>query len=348
MRIVSFCYSNQRSASVRYRVLIPLAQLRSQNKAKTYLIYPGYTPKKILKFAWALYQCLFLLCAKDAVLLHKIYSNGIYQRFLMLMLRFTQARIIYDIDDAEWWRSDVNGMHQLIRCCDQLHVGSVSLREYFSYLNKPVYVLTSCVNTSSHLAEPTLETFKMGWIGGYNSQEQATPFAHKRAILEMLLPALSELTFPIELILLGVERSADRLELQELQKDKYPHVQMTILNVTSWEQEEIINQVISQWDLGIALMIDHPFNHAKSAFKAKQYMNCGVPVLGNAIGSNDHFITPGATGYLVNQPADIKAAVQTHRNLSLTQRQAMRDHCILHSKAFQMVTYCRQLLEACI
>jgi glycosyltransferase involved in cell wall biosynthesis len=346
MRIISFCYSDQRSASVRYRVLIPLAQLRDQNKAQTFVIFPGYSPKKIMKYAWALYQCLFLLGAKDVVLLHKIYSNGLYQRLIVLALRFTNAQTIYDIDDAEWWRSDVKGMHQLIRHSDQLHVGSESLQEYFRCLNKPIYVLTSCVNASSHHAKPNLKTFKMGWIGGYNSQEQTTPFAHKRAILELLLPALSQLSFPIELILLGVERSADRIELQELQKDQYPHVQITTPDVISWEQEENINQLISQWDLGIALMIDHPFNHAKSAFKAKQYMNCGVPVLGNPIGSNDLFITPSVTGYLVHEPADIKAALQNHRNLSLTQRQAMRDHCVLHAKVFQMEIYCHQFLNA--
>jgi hypothetical protein len=71
-----------------------------------------------------------------------------------------------------------------------------------------------------------------------------------------------------------------------------------------------------------------------------------VAFLGNPIGSNDLFITPSVTGYLVHEPADIKAALQNHRNLSLTQRQAMRDHCVLHAKVFQMEIYCRQFLEA--
>ena len=54
-------------------------------------------------------------------------------------------------------------------------------------------------------------------------------------------------------------------------------------------------------------MLNHPFNQAKSAFKAKQYLSCGIPVIASDVGENRKFV-------LNNKPYDSSSILITGKN----------------------------------
>lgn len=346
MRIIAYCYSDERSASVRYRILAPLSQLRHNGDARVMIVYPGYSPIRLYRFFIAAVYSIFLMQSQDVLLIHKVCSSGLYQGLLRFISRWTRAKIIYDIDDAEWHRQNTKGMTELLPLVDQIHAGSTTLLKHFQTRGYTTYHLTSCVNPPTCIGQKESNTLHIGWIGGYNSHTDPLPFAHKRALFAYLIPALRAYPSQIQLTLLGVERDQDKQELLDLQKTTLSNVHVNIPHIEDWSNEAKIDRLIAQWDLGIALMVDHPFNHGKSAFKAKQCMNCGVPVIGNAIGDNDHYIVHHKTGYLATNAKEVLDALAHYGQLSINDRMAMRDHCLEQASDFQMDQYIASFLTA--
>ena len=343
MTIVAFCYSDQRSASVRYRVIYPLEQLHQQKGIQSIQVFPGYSFRRICIMLKACWFLAFQANQKDVVLIHKVYSKRLYARILHWIISQTPAHLIYDIDDAEWERNSPQMMHRLMSKVHTIHVGSHTLKEMLEAKYKSVLLLTSCVNAPKLKRKEFAQTLHLGWIGGYNSSPIPAAFSHKNAILQLVLPALQMIKIPMQLTLLGVERSADRSELDEHIQRFLPHVQLFLPEGIDWNDEAAIDAHIEQWDLGIAIMVDHPFNHAKSAFKAKQYMNCGTPALGNRVGENVVFIQHRSTGFIASSSADIAAEISYYNNLTPDEKKQMRSTCLLHAKNFRMNTYTNAL-----
>lgn len=346
MTIIAFCYSDSRSASVRYRVKAPLLWMRRHQGLRVQLVYPGYTLRRIWCALRAYIFGRFIAKPEDVILIHKVYSRGWYFGMLTNLLRHTRAHIIYDIDDAEWHRNAPESMLQLMQLSHCIHVGSTPLQAHLRSLGKPIAHLTSCLHPPHSLCEGTRSPLHIGWIGGYNSHADAPSFAHKFAILEHLLPALNDLPFAIDLTLIGPVLDEDIRELRDWASNCRDQVRLHLPRIADWENESEIDAHIAQWDLGIALMIDHPFNHAKSAFKAKQCMNCGVPVIGNRIGDNELFIHNHKTGYVVEDATAVRQAILHHSGLSQSQRQAMRAACIAQSRTFHMDVYVQKFSAA--
>lgn len=313
---------------------------------RVWWVFPGYKPLRLLRFFWAFIYGRYISGNDDVILIHKVYSQGLYFRLLQHLIRNTRAKIIYDIDDAEWWRQPKEGMDKLMQLSDQIHVGSTCLKSQLSHFQKPVVHLTSSVQPPHHRYAGPSKTFHLGWVGGYNSQEPSPPYSHKHAILTMLLPALSDLPFPIELTLLGPALAHDIEELEDWAARQTNQVVLHLPRITNWGDEAAIDAIISEWDLGIALMIDHPFNHAKSAFKAKQCMNCGVPVIGNRVGDNTLYIQDKRTGYLADHVEAVRQAILDHHALPQARKMTMSQACLEESKCFHISTYAEAFMSA--
>jgi hypothetical protein len=122
-----------------------------------------------------------------------------------------------------------------------------------------------------------------------------------------------------------------------------PHVQLHLPEGINWNDERALDAHIAQWDLGLSIMVDHPFNHAKSAFKSKQYMNCGTPALGNPIGENVIFIQHRLTGFLASSSSEIASEISYFNNMTDSEKKQMRIHCLSHAHSFQISTYTNAL-----
>ena len=74
--------------------------------------------------------------------------------------------------------------------------------------------------------------------------------------------------------------------------------------------------MISQFDVGIATLLNHPLQLAKSGIKAKQYMNNGIPVICNDLPENNNVVVNGFNGFVCNSAREFSEKLTELRNLN--------------------------------
>lgn len=178
----------------------------------------------------------------------------------------------------------------------------------------------------------------IGWIGFYN--------AHRENLMKIFLPALLQIDIPINFMLLGVTRSIHIQELHEALKGK-ENILIDIPEQVDWLDEDSVYAKVAGFDVGIAPLIDNPYNRAKSAFKLKQYLSCGIPVLGSRVGENKTVIQNGLNGFFCDTPEDYLKMILFFAHL---QEEKYSEYCInakLSSASFSMNKYCDSFMEFC-
>ncbi|MES2388758.1 MAG: glycosyltransferase [Bacteroidota bacterium] len=290
-----FCYFSTEEPSVRYRALYPLAEL-SQNHEITYsIVYPGYSIKSILYFLYVWFGVLLFRKKDSVIVFQKIYTNHIYSLALRILLFFRRKRTLYDIDDAEYLRYNEQVIHYFMRNCEACAVGSRELYIHARLYNSNVFLLTSPVIAHNQLKTAINEHFTIGWIGYYD--------AHKPNLHELVFPAVANADIDIRLIILGVTKAEDREEVISYFAGK-SHVTLEMPDEINWHNEETVYEHISRFDIGVAPLLNNEFNRAKSAFKMKQCLSVGVPVLASNIGENSWFLNHSNNGFFCNTPAE--------------------------------------------
>jgi len=84
----------------------------------------------------------------------------------------------------------------------------------------------------------------------------------------------------------------------------------------NWCDEDSIYNIISQFDVGISPLLPTEVNNSKSAFKLKQYMSCGVPVLASDTGENKNFLIENANGFICNSVEDYYDKIIFFKNIN--------------------------------
>ena len=91
-------------------------------------------------------------------------------------------------------------------------------------------------------------------------------------------------------------------------KDYFKDVpfETVFIDQLDWADPEAVPKAIEQYqfDVGVMPQNDSAFNRAKCAFKAIEYMACGVPVVASSVGENVHLIQPGINGYLASTSSE--------------------------------------------
>ena len=302
-----FGYYNNSVPSVRYRALIPLHQLHIERNITYDFVYPSYRLKQILHFIKIYFSVYFDRKPDAIIVFQKIYTKGIYARLLKLLLKKQPHFTIYDIDDAEYVRRPVETIHHLMLHCNCCTVGSNTLKTYAEKFNEKVYLLTSPVAIHQQIKLKRNAVFTIGWIGYFG--------AHYENFRTYILPIIAKLTFPVRLVILGITQ----VEQQDLlNKEFASHKHITLiapLNINWFNEIAIYNEIV-QFDIGIAPLLDTEFNRAKSAYKMKQYLSCGIPVLASPVGENLRFLQDGVNGFLCNSATDFYDKIVYMHNLS--------------------------------
>jgi glycosyltransferase involved in cell wall biosynthesis len=296
-----FAYYNLDEPSVRYRAKYPLDQLAQRFDIGYTIVYPGYDWISISSFLRAYFSVLFFRKAESWIVFQKINTSGIYTVLLKVLVRLRPRRTLYDIDDAEYVRMPAGVMHYFMRHCACCSAGSQSLVAYINKFNTSVFLLTSPV--IDHGVTKTTRTenqFTIGWIGYYG--------AHLPSLSTLFMPGLRELNFPVTFKIMGVSSSK---QLEDIRQYYQCNPCITIeapLNI-DWHDEMAIYKVIQTFDIGVSPLLDTAFNQAKSAFKLKQCLSCGVPVLASSVGENLRFLRDGVNGYFCNSPVEYHAKI---------------------------------------
>ncbi len=329
-----FSYFDDSEPSVRYRAKYPLDELGKIYDVGHTIIYPGYHPVKIFRFIKAFSSILFFRKKNSLVVLQKIHTNRVYANALKLLLLFV-SNTVYDIDDAEYLRRPANTIRHFMSNVSLCTVGSEGLKAYAAQLNKNTLLLTSPVIDHKMVKTKREDVFTVGWIGYYG--------AHKESLSQLLFPAVKDVDFELRLVLLGVNRQTDREEVKQHFADK-TNIIVEMPSIADWENEQSVYEVVKRFDVGVAPLIDNEFNRSKSAFKMKQYLSCGVPVIASPTGENTRFLKEGENGYFCRSVAEYKEKLGLLKMMNNDVYGKMSKNAAASHKEFSVREYCASFM----
>jgi len=295
-----FAYYNPDSPSTRYRGKYLLECLQEQHGQSYSFVYPGYRPGNILHFIRIFFEALFFRKKCSVIVFQKIYTRRLYGTALRLLLHFQRKNSIYDIDDAEYIRFPKGACLHFMGNCEKVVCGSEALAAKARSLNQEVWQATSPVIQHRETKQDRNPVLTLAWIGFFN--------AHQENLRQLIFPALEKLNHPVRLLLLGVNRPAQRQELLDY-FGQLAQVEVEIPENLNWLDEESIYRQLARADLGLAPLLDNEVNRCKSAFKLKQYLSCGLPVLASPVGENLNFLEEGRNGLLCQEAEDFLSGI---------------------------------------
>ncbi|MCI4667008.1 MAG: glycosyltransferase [Bacteroidia bacterium] len=340
-----FAYYGLVGPSVRYRGKYPMDHLAESGRSTYDFYYPKKNFKSLLKFLELCLEIIFFPKPDSVIVIQKVFSNGFYANSLKILLALSGRPSLYDLDDAEYHRVDPVSIHHFIKNCDYVQVGSLALQQYCRHLNKQVYINTSPVINHDSRKDKRNYKLNIGWVGDFgNGKATSRPFSHKTSLYTEFFPCLNEIGFPVKLTLLGVKMPQDIPEIQAYFAGK-PNIELEIPENLEWEDDGWVYDMLSDFDIGLSPMVDHPFTQAKSAFKAKQYLSCGVPVIASNVGENRNFVLHGINGFLAENGAEFKEYLELIARMDDDAYWRMSDACLENLSSFSLEHYSCQLLH---
>ncbi|MFN3530336.1 MAG: glycosyltransferase [Bacteroidia bacterium] len=332
-----FAYHNADEASVRYRAIYPLQRMQEKHNISFDFVYPSYHWANVRHFIRVYVSVLFFRKRQSVIVYQKLFNKGPYTQLLRFLLFVRPSCSFYDIDDAEYLRRPDETILYFAKRTTACLGGSTALVEYLLRLNSRAYLLGSPVMRHHWLGQQQTGALCLGWIGYYG--------AHRENLEQLLFPALKRLPFPVRLKLLGVQSQS---ELDALSKSfsPFPHIVIEAPLNLNWHNEASIYQHISSFDLGLAPLLDTPFNQAKSAFKLKQCLSCGIPVLASPVGENSRLLQDGINGYLCADEEAFYQKLVRFKKLTPEQNKQMQLNARASLAHFSLDHYCQQWLLA--
>lgn len=345
-RILWFANYSPEGISVRYRGLFVLQELQKSQGIRYHFVYPGYRPKQLLHFGLGLLMALFYSRKHTVVVFQKLHTDGTYVRLLKVLLRLRPKSCFYDTDDADFLRYPPNNILFFIKHCSATLVGSQWLCRYVASEGGTPVFLSSAVIDHKHQKSQKNALFHVGWIGDYaalNTRDHAE-LSHRESLHRLLFPALKTLNFTFKLTLLGIIHPEDKQEVEQLFKH-HPNIQLNLPLDVDWLDEDKVYSIIKTFDVGVSPMLDHDYNQAKSAFKAKQYLSCKVPVLASPTGENSAVVHHQKNGFLCHTVEDFARYLTFFHDMPAQEYQNRWEHIEDYKDSFGMAQYAQKLLS---
>jgi len=231
--------------------------------------------------------------AKDILYLQK---GGIFNKYffaiLLIYKLIKKPKIIFDFDDAIFVNSHLRTF-LFIKISDGVIVGNHYLQEYAQKYCKKVWFLPSSIPFPLYAQYRTTYTLKtpltLGWIGH--------GIAHHEN-LKILPPVFEQLikeNVPFKFILIGAKNDSRIHQLFEIKG-----LNKEIIDEINWKDPSNIAFHIQKFDIGLYPLQDTPWNKGRCAYKAIEYMSCGVPVIASRVGENNYLIQDGQNGFLAD------------------------------------------------
>tara|TARA_B110000503_G_C7085047_1_gene386889 strand:+ start:140 stop:1180 length:1041 start_codon:yes stop_codon:yes gene_type:complete len=291
-----FTYYNLESPSIRYRGYYPLIYFKEKKGVGFYFVIPGYTFSRIYTFLKAYFSALLFRKDNSIIVVQRVRSNFIYSVLLKFLLIVQSKNTVYDLDDADYLEYPAKQIYSLVKRTQFVSGGSSKICDHLQLGNTKSYHLTSPIVDLGIHKEVRNDLFVVGWIGGFH-------WGHKKSLQEQCFPALKELNFDVKLTLIGVEKIADQKFVADYFKSS-THIHLDVVKDINWENEEMIQNYIKEFDCGIATLYNTEIQKSKSGFKAKQYMNNGVPVISSNLPENNSVVKHLENGFLCEDVND--------------------------------------------
>lgn len=334
--IYFFSSFNLTSVSARCRGLYPLEYLKEKHGIQFSFVYPGYRLNEIFHFAIVFVEVLFFRKRNSVIVFHKLHNAGVYTRCLKLLLFFRKSATVYDTDDADYIRYGSENIYHFAKKCSICFVGSDFLKLHLENFNSKVFRLTSPVLDHGKISEARNQKLHLGWVGDFGlNRGEMSAYCHKRSVSELLIPALKKVSFDLKLTILGIRNPEDAKDIRGVLKDQ-KNIELDFPLNVNWMNEEEVYRRIAQFDIGLSPLIDHEFNRAKSAFKAKQYLSCGVPVLASPVGENCKFVRHGENGYLCRDSDEFYKSLTTFQSMEEAEYRSFSDYALKIKDSFSV------------
>jgi glycosyltransferase involved in cell wall biosynthesis len=200
-------------------------------------------------------------------------------------------KLVYETDDDLWSIDPTNlgayvthglgtldAAEQAVRVAHMVTVSTEPLAEVLRRHHDNVVVLPNHIaGRMLELERPRREKVVVGWAGGDS---------HLRDLL-MLAPHLKRFL-----------RRNPHAEFHNIGTD-FTGVLRIPGRVTPWAANIWDYYRAIDFDVGLAPLVDIPFNRAKSAVKAIEYGALGIPVVASDVEPYREYVLDGVTGYLV-------------------------------------------------
>ena len=303
-----FAYYNLDSPSVRYRAQFPLEFFKKKDGINYYLIIPGYSLFRIIRFAIAYFSALFMLKKDSIIVIQRVNSNFVFSNLLKLLVKIRKNDLVYDLDDADYLEYNPKTIYYFAKRCMVISAGSKKIAEHLSQFNTRIVHTTSPIVDLNIVKEKRNELFTVGWIGGFGGE-------HKDSIIKYVFPALKEIPFSFRLVLVGVTKDSDSKFIANY-FSTINNIEVVIPRNIDWQNEIKIQNWITTFDVGIATLLDTEIQKSKSGIKAKQYMNNGIPVVSTNLPENDTVIIDGENGFFCDNYLDFKNRITEFYEMS--------------------------------
>jgi len=297
MRIAFFTKGDRTVASSRtrvYQVQDKIAKHGIDSKVKH---VPGIPWWEISYRRWENFKKIFQLFwgfnSDDVLYFHRTTSQWDFILLVLFFRIFFLQKYVFDFDDAIFIRYPLKTW-LLTKFASKVVVGSHFLKEYAENLNKKTEIIPTSVDieiyTPATDPKNQKEEFIIGWVGGGTHRENLS-------FLQEVFRE-SHIKNKIRFVLLGPDN--DPANYCELFRG-IDNLNFSYIDQINWKKtrKEIV-PLIQRFDLGVMPLKDTPWNRGKCAFKAIEYMACGVPALASDIGENRHLIEHQKNGFIVN------------------------------------------------
>lgn len=298
MGILFFTKGNKTVPSSRYRVWLVAERLQKQYGWKYDILHSiGYSAFSI---SFSRFKLLFTLGYKlrtmdyDLLFVHKSLYPWDVILFVLVAKKLFRKKLIYDLDDAEWVHSPRKSV-LLAQQADAVFCGSHEILHWAEKYNHHALLMPTVLDAELYAAHTVLHTSDkvctIGWIGQGRVHFKAGNFT----ILKEVLARLYSKGILFRFIVVG---SQHYQPLHDFFSDSV--FEVIFVDEAEWAEEDIVPKIISQYqfDIGVMPLVDTLFNRAKCAFKAIEYMACGVPVVASPVGEAMYVVRSGKNGML--------------------------------------------------
>lgn len=338
-----FAPYNLTCPSTRYRGKYPLDFFRLKHGVTVDFIMPNFTFRSIWYFIKTVIKILFFQKKNSLIVIQKVITNRFYANCLKVLVLIKKQGILYDIDDAEYYRTDTKTLHFFLENCTTIQVGSEALRQYCLKFNKNVFVNTSPIIKHQLIKKQRNKVLTIGWVGDTGNGKTPS-FSHRNNLFLILFPSLLLIKIPIKLVLIGVKQNAD-IQLIKSYFETKDNIELVIPTNLDWKNDKWLYPMIQKFDIGVSPMTNHPFHQAKSAFKAKQYLSCGVPTIASNVGENATFVHHHQNGFLCEKSESFEKYIHQINEMNSLEYDQLIKHSLLGKSTFSVEGYVERLIN---
>ncbi|HUD03992.1 MAG TPA: glycosyltransferase [Candidatus Paceibacterota bacterium] len=246
---------------------------------------------------WFNARLLLSVSKKDILYLHKVTDQVDFMALVLLRKWILRRGYIFDFDDAiflpSWNRAAKTWL--MVKNADAVIVGSHFLQEYALKYNKNSHVISAPIDTEGtygpakkRIDDPRV---RIGWTG--------TPGHYEN--MKLLLKSLERL----------VQEGRNIAFIQLGGGDKIYELMSSVKNLSveftpflPWDEPKEVVTYMQQFDIGVMPLQKTELNRGKDAWKAKEYMGCGVATVLSDWGENPYVVTDEVNGILADTEED--------------------------------------------